>query len=158
MVEINVPSSEYLPEFKRLIGAIGEKCVKYYFEKEGFKVIGGITSKDEQMKVQLKDGTYYPAPFDYLLTNDQKYCIIEVKSTSKDKWRKKKYFNDHLRYERDFGHQFIDEYMRVKLELRLSVDFNDEDLENILMYFKDENKKPIYPREKISPTFFENKN
>lgn len=63
--------------------------------------------------------------------------------------KKKKYFRNHIRYKKQFGHEFVDEYIRVKIKFDITI--NDEDIYNVMTYFTDENKSPKYSIDEMPP-------
>jgi hypothetical protein len=104
------------------IGRCGESIAEKYFALRGFNV-------EESMIPDLKIG------------RNGRICRIEVKTSAKEKWTPKKYFNNHERYKKQFPEECpdgcIDEYLRVRLKLEISAEFNDDDLKAILSRFQE---------------------
>ena len=63
------------------------------------------------------------------------FCLIDVKTTTQDKWVPKKYFYNKQSQQEAFGYS-LDEYLRVRILLEpYRVIFNEEDLKIIETYF-----------------------
>lgn len=94
MVEITVPDSVFGRQLNNLIGKMGEAAIIQYFEEKSFRILGGFGTfpPEHAFNVTLKDGTPFPAPFDFLLLKNGKHCIVDIKSTIKDEWKKKEIF------------------------------------------------------------------
>jgi len=103
-------------ERNRFIGALGEAEAALFFVKKGYAVTD-----------------YFH--IDLVIKKNDILCLIDVKTTTQDKWFPKKYFKNKQRQQEAFGFS-LDEYLRIKILLNpYRVIFNEEDVIKIETYF-----------------------